>query len=163
MLGDYIRTAAGLVPIAAVLAAVPLGVAGVIVTSGLAALFAVFGIRTALRHGTRLEITRSALRASGLVRATVPWSELDRMNLAYYSTRRDGRAGWMQLELRSRRARLRIDSRIDGFVELVRASARAAETRGLSFNAPTSVNLEALGVKRHALEPDWERAAGGAE
>ncbi len=162
MLGDYVRAAAGLIPTAAILAAMPVGIVSATVLGGFATLFAIFGMRTALRHGTQIEATEAALRASGLVRVSISWSQLDRMKLAYYSTRRDGRGGWMQLELRSGSSTLRADSRIEGFNELVRASAKAAEMRGLSLSAATSTNLQALGVKLQLAEPDLRQAIGGA-
>jgi hypothetical protein len=146
MYGDYVRAAAGFVPTAAILAAMPVGTVAATVLSSFVALFAVFGVRTILRHGTRFEVTAPALRASGLRRTSIAWGELDRMTLAYYSTRRDLRDGWMQLELRSGRTKLRLDSRIEGFTELVDKSARAARSRGLSLNAATLANLAALGV-----------------
>jgi hypothetical protein len=67
----------------------------------------------------------------------------------------------MQLELRSGSSTLRVDSRIEGFTELVEASAKAAEMRGLSLSTATSVNLQALGVKLRGAEPDLREAAGG--
>jgi len=82
MIGDYFRAAAGLVPAAAVLATLPLASITTVVLGGFAALFAGFGIRTIIRHQTRLEVTGSALRATGLRRASIIWEELDRMNLA---------------------------------------------------------------------------------
>jgi hypothetical protein len=147
MLGDYLRAAAGLVPTTALLASVPASTAGVAVLGGFAAVFAAFGVRTALRHGTRLELTETELRVEGPRRATIVWAELERMTLAYYSTRRDRRAGWMQLSLGTGRTRLRLDSRIDGFDELVRRSARAAAQRHLALNDATLTNLQALGVR----------------
>jgi len=56
---------------------------------------------------------------------------------------------------------LRVDSRIEGFAELVEAAAKAAEMRGLSLSAATLVNLQALGVKLRDVEPDLREAAGG--
>ncbi len=162
MLGDYFRAAAGLVPTAAILGTMPIGVAGATVFGGFACLFAVFGVRTALRHGTRVEITEEALRASGLLTASISWRELDRMKLAYYSTRRDRRSGWMQLELRGGWSKFCVDSRIEGFTELVKASARAAERRGLALDATTLVNLEALGLKLPTADTASEEVAGGA-
>ena len=150
MIGDYLRAAAGFVPTAAMLATLPLGSIATVVVGSFAGLFAGFGIRTIIRHRTRLEVTGSALRATGLRRASIVWGELDGMNLAYYSTRRDRREGWMQLALRSGRSRIRLDSRITGFTELVEISARAAEARGLSLNAATAANLAALGVRSGA-------------
>ena len=159
MYGDYLRAAAGFVPTAAILATAPVGIVAATVLSGFVALFAVFGLRTVLRHGTRFEMTGSALRASGLRRTSIAWGELDRVTLAYYSTRRDRRDGWMQLELRSGWTKVRLDSRIDGFAELVDKSARAARSRGLTLNGATLANLAALGVSLQS-EPSVREAAG---
>ncbi len=159
MCGDYLRAAAGFVPTAAILATMPVGMVAATVLSGFVALFVVFGARTILRHGTRFEMTGSALRASGLRCTSIPWGELDRMTLTYYSTRRDRRDGWMQLELRSGWTKVRLDSRIEGFTELVDKSARAARSRGLTLNAATLANLAALGVSLHT-EPGIRDAPG---
>jgi hypothetical protein len=150
MFGDYLRAAAGFLPSAAILTTMPVGGVAATVLSGFGAIFAVFGVRTLMRHGTRFDLTESALRASGLRRTSIAWAELDRMTLAYYSTRRDRRDGWMQLELRSGRKKVRLDSRIEGFSELVGKSASAAKSRGLPLNAATLANLAALGVSLHS-------------
>jgi len=146
LFGDYLRAAAGFFPTIAVLATAPAGFIEATMLGGFAALFAMFGARTALRHSTCFEATETGLRASGLLPNSISWSELDRMKLAYYSTRRDERGGWMQLKLRAGWSILRVDSRIEGFSELVRVSAEAAEMRGLSLDPATSANLQALGV-----------------
>ena len=161
MLGDYARAAAGLLPILAIVAITPVGAVGTLVLGGFAALFAAFGIRTAVRHASRLELTESVLRACGLLRTSISWRELDRLKLAYYSTRRDGQGGWMQLELRSGSSTLRLDSRVEGFANVVKASARAAEARGLSLSAATATNLRALGVELRGVEPRHGETAGG--
>ena len=62
MLGDYFRAAAGLVPTAAILAITPFGVTATVLLGGFASLFAVFGIRTALRAPD----TFGALLAGGI-------------------------------------------------------------------------------------------------
>ncbi|HEY1259764.1 MAG TPA: hypothetical protein VGF34_10990 [Stellaceae bacterium] len=145
MIGDYARAAAGLVPSAAILATLPLASPAAAVLAALTALFGVFGLRTALRHGTRLELRETGLIASGPLSASIPWAELSGMKLAYYSTRRDRKAGWMQLELRAGRSRMRLDSRIEGFAQVVERAAEAARARGLALSAATVTNLEALG------------------
>jgi hypothetical protein len=162
MLGDYLRAASGLVPTAVLLATMPVGPTAAIVLGGFASLFAVFGFRTALRHRTRVEMTETMLIASGLIPASISWSRLDRLKLAYYSTRRDRREGWMQLELRAGQTKVCVDSRIEGFAEVVKASARAAENRGLSLDPATSANLEALGVRLPVVETASAEAPGGA-
>jgi hypothetical protein len=161
MLGDYVRAAAGLFLSSGILATMSTGMIAEFVIGGFAALFALFGARTALRHGTHLEVTETALTASGLLRISILWSELDRLKLSYYSTRRDRRDGWMQLELRSGVSSLRVDSRIEGFAELVGMSARAATRRGLSLDPATSANLLALRVGYRDAALGLGEAAGG--
>ncbi|MGE5271191.1 MAG: hypothetical protein ACM3JG_16140 [Thiohalocapsa sp.] len=147
MIGDYLRAAAGLVPAGAVFAVAPVGAVAVAVLGSFAAIFALFGVRTVLRHGTRLEMNERGLRAEGLSSGAIAWAELDRMKLAYYSTRRDRKNGWMQLELGAGRARVRLDSRIAGFDQLVQRAADAAGDRGIALNEATLANLEALGIR----------------
>ena len=147
MVGDYLRAAAGLVPSAAILATVSVdSVAGVVI-GAFAAIFGAFAIRTALRHGTRIEVTDTGVRALGLRRVSIDWTALDRMKLAYYSTRRDRKSGWMQLQLGAGRARLSLDSRLDGFDRVVRHAAIAAAVRGLDLSDATAANLQALSIR----------------
>jgi hypothetical protein len=147
MVGDYLRAAAGLGPTLFILASVSLGEVATAVLAGFAVIFGAFAIRTALRHGTSLEMDETGLRAAGLRRAVIPWGELDRVKLAYYSTRRDRKSGWMQLQLRAGRARLSLDSRLDGFDQLARQAARVATERGLTLSDATAANLQALGIR----------------
>ena len=139
--------AAGLVPSGFLLVTLPVGATAAVVLGGFAAIFAVFGLRTALRHGTSLEMTGTELRARGPWHSTIEWAKLDRMRLAYYSVRRDRRSGWMQLDLGGGGARLRLDSRIDGFDQVVRHAAIVAAARGLELNEATAANLQALGIR----------------
>jgi hypothetical protein len=154
MASDYLRSAAGLVPSGALLATVPVSSVAAVVLGGFAALFGVFGLRTLLRHSTRIEMTAQGVRAIGPWPQTILWSDLDRLRLAYYSTRRDRKSGWMQLELGAGRTRLRMDSRIEGFEELARRSVLAATARGVALSQATTANLEALGI-RPGLEGRW--------
>src|SRR5580658_776751 len=84
MLGDYLRAAAGLAPTGLILATVSVGDVAGVVLGGFAAIFGTFAIRTALRHGTKLEVSETGLRSLGLRRTAIPWAALDRMKLAYY-------------------------------------------------------------------------------
>ncbi len=162
LVGDYLRAAAGFFPTIAVLAIGPVGTVSGTMLGGFAALFAVFGLRTALRHCTSIEVTETALQSSGLLHASIWWNKLDGMKLSYFSTRRDGRGGWMQLKLRAGWSILRVDSRVQGFSELVVASAKAAEMRRLPLDPATSANLQALGIELRATEPRLGDATGVA-
>jgi len=108
-----------------------------------------------LRHASSVEMTERELRARGPREASLRWADLDRMKLAYYSTRRDRRAGWMQLELGAGRTRLRLDSRIEGFDELVRHAARVAAANGVELKEATVANLEAMGIKSPYRGNSW--------
>lgn len=160
MIGDYLRSVAGFVPLAAILAVAEVGPVSTGILAGFAALFALFGCRTALRHATRIEATETGLTAAGPLSAKIRWAELDRMKLAYYSTRRDRRDGWMQLTLGGGAKTIRVDSRIEGFGKLVERSALAAAAREVELSAATIANLEALGIRTTALS-DFADLAGG--
>ena len=142
-------------PVGILFATLPVGAVAAGVLGSFAAIFGAFGLRTALRHGTSVEMTDTELRARGLRRSTIHWDELDHMRLAYYSTRRDRRSGWMQLDLRAGDARVRLDSRIDGFDQVVHRAAAVAAARGLALNEATWSNLQALGI--HVPEPEAMR------
>jgi hypothetical protein len=146
MLGDYLRAAAGLLPVAVLFATVPIGAVPGVILGGFGAIFGAFGIRTALRHQARIEMTDTGLRAEGLLPREIAWAELDRFKLAYYSTRRDRSSGWMQLELGAGATRLTVDSRIDGFDRLVHRAAETAAAHGLPLSDATAANLKALGL-----------------
>jgi hypothetical protein len=151
MAGDYLRAAAGLGPTLLILGTVSVGSVAAVVLGGFAAIFGAFLIRTALRHGTSLELSDTELRAVGLQHATIRWAALDRMRLAFYSTRRDRKSGWMQLELGAGRSRLSLDSRLDGFERLARHAALAAAERDLELSEATAANLQALGIRAPEL------------
>jgi hypothetical protein len=157
MIGDYLRAAAGLVPTGAIFATMPVAPVPATLLGGFAIVFGIFGLRTALRHNTSIEMTDTEIRAygllaNGLIERTISWAELDRLRLSYFSTRRDRKSGWMQLELAGGGARLSLDSRIAGFGEVVRRAADAAHERQLHVSESTAANLEALGVR----VPEWQ-------
>ena len=114
-------------------------------------LFGIFGVLTALRVRTRVRVDDDGIEAapgSGRVR----WSHLRGVKLRYFAVRRErererergGRRGWMQLVLAGDGRKLRIDSRLDGFDEVLRRVAGAAS--GLALDPVTRSNFEAAGV-----------------
>lgn len=72
---------------------------------------------------------------------TITWSDLDEMHLDYFSTRRDGRAGWMQLRLRAGDQSVRVDSGLMQFQSLLERAVRAARERELELTPTTAANL----------------------
>jgi hypothetical protein len=152
MIGDYVRAATGLVPAGAIFATTSVAPVAAVLLGGFAAVFGIFGLRTALRHNSRIELSDIGIRSFGLVERRIAWADLDRLKLSYYSTRRDRKSGWMQLELGGGGIRLSLDSRLDGFGEIVRRAADAACDQRLQISESTAANLEALGVR----VPEWQ-------
>lgn len=152
MIGDYVRAAAGLVPAGAIFATTSVAPVPAVLLGGFALVFGIFGLRTALRHYSSVELSDIGIRSFGLAQRAIAWVELERMKLSYYSTRRDRKSGWMQLELYGGGTKLSLDSRLAGFDEVVRRAAEAAHERQLQLSESTAANLEALGVR----VPEWQ-------
>ena len=111
----------------------------------LSAGFAMHGLGVMRRQRTRVETDEDGLRFSP-PRRRIAWNEITRFGLSYFSTRRDGARGWMELKVASPAATLRVDSRLDRFDQLVGRAWRAASTCGVEPDLTTRANLEALGM-----------------
>ena len=159
--GDYARAGIGLLVTLGPLLFVPASPVMMVILGGLAALFFAFGARTALRQWTVVRMDDAGIAADGLLRAQIAWSELEGLALAYYSTRRDRTRGWMQVTMKGRGSRLRIDSTIDGFSDIVRTATRHAEQRGLGLSPATMGNLAAMGIDGHGRDRPLETTTGG--
>ena len=142
---DYVKAAAGLAATGGVALAVVSSPISLVLLGCLAGVFFVFGVQTAIRHGTRVTVTAADIAAvpGGVCRA---WRDLTAVRLAYYSTRRDGRNGWMQLTLRWGGRRLHLDSRLDGFEDVARRAANAARANRLLITPASVANFAALGI-----------------
>ena len=99
---DYLRAAFGLAATAGPLLALDLARVIAVLLSGLALLFAWFGVRTALRQLSWIELSATDIALCGPIPRRLPWQQLQRLQLAYYAPRRARRDGWLQLTLRGR-------------------------------------------------------------
>ena len=145
MAPDYARAAVGVACTATPLILMELPGLVTAVLAFLGMIFALFGGQVVLRHTTRILVSERDIRALPMG-TRVAWSGLSRLTLAYFSVRRDGRSGWMELKLRSGRRTLRIDSRLNGFTEVVRQAAAAASGACLHLDTSTVSNLATLGI-----------------
>ena len=149
LIGDYVRAAAGLGVGLGVLISVPPAPAIVAVFGGITLLFLIFGLRTVQRQLVQVAITSDGIRAAGLISRSVSWRTLDRLALRYYGTRRqqrEGSGGFLQLTLRGGGTSMRLESSIEGFDEIVRQAAIAAQANGVSIDPTSAGNLLDLGV-----------------
>lgn len=153
LMGDYARAAVGLGVGLGVLITVPPAPAIIIIFGGITLLFLVFGLRTLQRQLVQVAITSDGILAAGLITHSVPWQALDRLTLRCYGTRRqmrEGSGGFLQLTLRGGGRSVRLESSIDGFDEIVRRAAVAAQANGVSLDPTSAGNLLDLGVDADA-------------
>ena len=144
---DYMRAAAGVLLCGAPLLLLDVNrwLAYILVAGFL--LFALFLVRTALRHQTRYVLGPDTLCADGPAGTLVEWARLDRLKLSYFSTKRDRSDGWLQLSIGSTGGRMvKVDSSLDGFHDIVERAARAAEAGGVGLSEATRANLRSMGI-----------------
>jgi hypothetical protein len=152
---DYLRAAFGLALTAGPLLLLDLAAAVAALLGVLGLLFAWFGMRTVLRHLSRVELSGNAIALCGPVARRLAWDDLERMKLAYYAPRRSRDDGWMQLTLRGRDGcAIRLDSTLAGFDQVVGRASRAARANALSMDAATHANLAALGLSTGGSSDD---------
>lgn len=147
LVADYLRAAAGVVLCGAPLLLLEMNrwlAALLLLGFGL---FALFLIRTGLRHQTRFVFSPDSLRAEGPAGTVVEWDRLDRMKLSYFSTKRDRSDGWMQLGVGSTGGRMvKVDSSLEGFHDIVARAADAAGATGVALSDATRANLRSMGI-----------------
>ena len=154
LLGDYLRAAAGLFVGLGVLLAAPPTPVVLVIFGAIAALFAVFGLRTAFRHHLRVAVTDDAIACRGVTTKVLPWGEIEGMKLRYFGSRRSKwrplGGGFMQLTLKGtaqgQGTAMTFESTIEGFDWLAARAATAMRARGLELDPATSSNLIELGV-----------------
>lgn len=148
LVGDYIRSATGLLIGFGVLLSVPATPAIIVVFGGVAGLFSLFGFRTVQRQVTRVSVTEAEIRSADFRARVMPWTDLEQMKLRYYGTKRQerGQGGFMQLTLRGGGRSLTYDSGIEGFKYIAWRAAKAARENGVSLDPTSAGNLLQLGI-----------------
>ena len=147
LLPDYLRVAFGVAITAVPLLALDVARGVAVLLAGLALLFLWFGVRTAMRHLSWVELSPAEIVLCGPIRRRLPWQEIRRVQLAYYAPRRARQDGWLQLTLRGPNGRaIRVDSTLDGFDDVLRRATGAAARNELPLDPATEANLAALGL-----------------
>ena len=167
---DGLRALAGLAFTGVPLATLPLvSWFGMVLGAGVV-LFGVFGAMTVLRARTEVRVDDDGIETTPGRRSRIRWSRLRSVKLRYFAVRRErertrgqgARRGWMQLVLKGEDGVVRLDSRLDGFDDVLRRAASAAAGRDL--DPVTAANFEAAGfplADPHGDAPS-ESDAGGS-
>ena len=114
-------------------------------------LFGVFGVMTGLRARAQVRVGDEGVETVPGRRGRVRWDRLRSVKLRYFAVRRErerkrgqgARHGWMQLVLKGEDGVVRIDSRLDGFDDVLGRAAAAAVA--LPLDPVTRANFEAAG------------------
>ncbi len=144
---DYLRVVLGLAVTGGPLLALDLARAVTGLLAGLALLFVWFGVRTALRQLSWVELSPRDIALRRAAAATPGWEQIERLQLAYYAPRRARQDGWLQLTLRAPAGAADPGRfHIDGFEDILRRAVAAAGRKQLPLDPTTSANLAALGL-----------------
>lgn len=146
--GDYLRAGFGLVVTAGPALLVDLADPIAMLFAGLAALFAWFGARTAVRQLSWVEMSPEAIAVRGPFERRLPWHHLERVKLAYYAPRRSREGGWLQLTLRGEQGRpIRLDSTLEDFDQVLAQVRSEVEAQSLALDPTTASNFDAMRTK----------------
>lgn len=118
----------------------------IMIFGGLVGIFALSACQALLRGYVRVEWDETGVTGRTISAVKLPWRDVDRVKLAYYSTRRDRSNGWMQLSIAAKGRRLQVDSHLGAFDALVERAVRAAIRNNAPFDAVTRSNLYGLGI-----------------
>ncbi len=148
--GDHIRAAAGLLLCGVPLFLVPVSPVPTVLLGCGTAVFGYFGWRNWVRQQTVMTLgddglTAAAPRWRGR-HARILWSDIGRVRLRFFSTRRDRSEGWLELAVRGGGTSLNLDSNISGFADIARRVFAAAAENGVEMPAATLANFRVLGL-----------------
>jgi len=143
--GDYLRAGIGLLVTAGPALLLETQPVVTAILGALAGLFCLFGLRVGLRHNTAVEAGEQAIEAHGVGGTRIAWGDIEQVRLDYFSTRRDGRDGWMQMKVSGPNGRIRAESTIEDFERLAAVVASRAPAR-IAMTDTTLGNFQALGI-----------------
>lgn len=156
---DFIRAGIGLVLAGGVALLAETGSVGQYVFGPIAMVFLAFLIHTGIRSGTYYDLTIDGIQRSnalGPIKRTskLAWRDLRRVSLRYFTTRRDRSNGWLQLKLVGPGKRFNLDSTLEGFDAVIKATATAIREHEISVKPTTAGNFAVLGQDLGRMSED---------
>jgi len=144
--GDYLRAGVGFALTAGPALLLQTAAPVAVILGGFGVLFGIFGLRTALRQFTVIEMSDNAVTVLGMGGKRLEWRDVRQLRLDYFSTRRDREGGWMQMKISGPAGNVRIDSALDGFSRAAGEAAGYAAAHGIAVTGTTRGNFQALGI-----------------
>lgn len=151
---DLLRAGIGLFCCLVPLAAVDFGAVMTLVFAIPAALFAIFGLRTWRHRTVTVHLDADGISTEGPGATSIAWRDLTGLKLSYFSTRRDRESGWMQLKLHAQTGTIALNSALEDFDDICRATFEAARSFDIEMSDASARNFAALGLG--AITPDHE-------
>lgn len=139
-----LRTFIGLAAVGGVGFSLAPGMWGAVVLAIVACLFVLYFIRAVIRHLSIIRIDMDRVSVVGPWPQSLEFADLDVLTLRYFSTRRDGENGWMNLTLKSGRCRISLDSDHPAFVGLASRALSHARRNRLALSPATIANARAI-------------------
>ncbi len=144
VIGDYSRSAAGLAVSVVPFAVAPSRPLVTYLFGTMIAVFAVYALRTAARHFTRVEVDDDAISANLPSYRKIAWTTIEGLSLRFFPAKKDRSRGWFQMIVVGAGQRLSVDSTITDFHGIVAVAAAAAERNGIALDEATAANIAAL-------------------
>lgn len=144
--GDFVRGGAGALLTLGPVVLLETHWAVTTVLAGIGLLFVVFLARTWQRRATVIETGPDGIAARGPMGGAIAWPVLERLDLRYFSTRRDRGDGWLQLTLAGGGTTLKLESSLEGFDHVLERAADAARANGVALSETTQQNLQTMGL-----------------
>ncbi len=144
VIGDYSRSLGGLAVSVVPFAVAPSRPLVTYLFGAMIAVFAIYALRTAARHFTRVEMNDEAIMANLPSYRKIAWTALTGLTLRFFSAKKDRSRGWFQMTILGAGQRIVIDSTITGFHGIVASAAAAAARNGIALDETTAANVAAL-------------------
>ena len=114
--------------------------------TGCSVLFVIYGIRTFIRQMIKVVLNENSLKVVIYRDSTLTWDDISQLSLSFFSLRRDGNEGWMQLCVKGAGKTMRFESSLSDFDVVVRRAIQVAVTNKITLSQSTLSNVEALNI-----------------
>lgn len=106
--------------------------------------FFTYGISAVGRAMEIVTLSADGFNVRGWRHKSLPFSEMTDLKLAYFTTRRDGEKGWMQLVVKGRGEKIVVESEIGGFSQIAAICHAQASKIGLELSVASGRNFSVL-------------------
>ena len=160
--GDLIRSVLGQLLFVLPIIFADLGPIMLTVFGVITLLFFIHGVRTILKKWTMFELDEKGITKQGIIKERINWNQLKSAKLHYFSTSRNhsktgdilSGGSWMELTLATNKKKLKLDSAVDNFLQIVSEVEEKLVELNLALEPSTRANFRALKGETTAIDDD---------